>query len=39
MRLVTISPHDTGPVDLAAFAAAFPLTWRLVIVGEPIMVQ
>ena len=39
MGLVAISPHDTGPAGLAAFAAAFPLTYRPVIVGEPITVR
>ena len=37
--LVALSPHDTGPAGLAAFAAAFPQAYRRVAVGEEIVVR
>ena len=38
-KLVALSPHDTGPAGLAAFAHAFPQAYRPVIVGEEIIVR
>lgn len=38
-RLVSLSPHDTGPAGLAAFAAAFPQAYYTIAVGETIVVR
>lgn len=38
-KLVSLSPHDTGPAGLAAFAAAFPQAYYTVAVGEAIVVR
>lgn len=37
--LVALSPHDTGPAGLAAFAAAFPHVYHPIAVGEAIEVR
>ena len=39
VALVALSPHDTGPAGLAAFAAAFPQVYRPIAVGEMIEVR
>lgn len=39
MALVALSPHDTGPAGLNAFATAFGEAYRPIAVGEPIVVR
>ncbi|MFO7635159.1 MAG: MBL fold metallo-hydrolase [Caldilinea sp.] len=36
---VALSPHDTGPAGLSAFAAAFPLAYHPIAVGNEIVVR
>ena len=39
VALVALSPHDTGPAGLAAFAAAFPPVYHPIAVGDAIEVR
>ena len=39
VRLVALSPHDTGPAGLTAFANAFPQVYQPIAVGQEIIVR
>ena len=38
-RIIALSPHDSGPAALAAFAQAFPDSYNQIVVGQPIRLQ
>jgi metal-dependent hydrolase (beta-lactamase superfamily II) len=38
-EIVSLSPHDSGPAALEAFARAFSAAYQPIRVGEPIQIQ